>query len=278
MPIKPSADDRSGYEYFTKELTVRKIEREYRSRFMDADIIWLPFNSEDKPIYKILSDIYGNGYGKQVITNPRTKEWYNEELGCYDFWEWYNDKNFVRMILTQKVLVFDNPPFKGATSVMRCLLNAKKQNPNLNFILFSDAMTGMNKVTSLHKDGGVGYHILGNVEFDNAAPDKRISIALFSNLFKEIKFVYGLGIDPRDKHGIQYWSQRCNLEKYRDERNGEISSAEMINVCARGYVFKLDRFDFTQKCVKFGGCAKYRFETDEEIKEFNKKHALFYNF
>jgi len=278
MPIKPSNHDRSGYEYYTKEETVRKIIYHYDYHFRKSDIIWLPFNSEDKPIFKIMSERYPN---KRVITNPHKKEWYNENIGCYDFWEWVDDAEFRTMILNNRVMVFDNPPFKGATNVMRNLLIARERNKNLNFILFSDAMTGMNKVTSLNKNGAIAYHILGNVEFDNTQDkDKRISIALFSNLFEEIKFVYGIGIDQRDRNGIQHWSERCNLHKYRDERGGQISSAELINVCARGtpelggYEFKLNRFDFTQKCVKFGGCAIYNFETDEEMEKLNQKLGL----
>ena len=280
MPLKASSDERSGFEYYTKESTVRQIIREYGDIFSNADIIWLPFNSHDRPIFNIISSVYGKGYGKEVITNPT--EWYDETIGCPNFWKWEEDEKFRKKILTNRVLVFDNPAFKGATAVMRCLIRYKKFNPNLHFILFSDSMTGLNKVTSLNKEEGgrVGYHILGSVDFDNSAPDKRINIALFSDLFEGIRFTYGMGRDPRDQKGISYWSERCNIPKYRDLRNGEIASAELINVCARGnpkqggYEFKLCNFDFSQKCVKFGGCAKYNFESDEEVQKFNEKFGI----
>ena len=283
MPLNASSDKRSGFEYYTREETVRKIIIEYGDIFSNADIIWLPFNSHGKPIFNIISNVYGKGYGKEVITNPQKEEWYNEELGCYDFWKWENDVEFRKKILTNRVLVFDNPMFKGSTAVMRNLIRYKKLNPNLHFILFSDALTGMNKVNSLNKEenGRIGYHILGNVGFDNSEPEKRISIALFSDLFNEIKFVYGIGRDGCDIDGLRYWSKRCNIPKYRDEHDGIINSAEIRTVCTRGkvglggYEFKLDRFDFNKKCVRrFGGCAKYKFETDEEIQIFNEKIGI----
>jgi hypothetical protein len=82
MPLNPSSVERSGYEYYTKEETVKKIVQEYQNVFGNSNLIWLPFNSDDKPIYRILSNIYGKG---KVITNPHKEEWWNEELGCYDF-------------------------------------------------------------------------------------------------------------------------------------------------------------------------------------------------
>ncbi|MCL2312613.1 MAG: hypothetical protein FWC41_09055, partial [Firmicutes bacterium] len=156
MPIKPSSNDRSGYEYYTKRETVEQLIAIYGGIFQDYDYIWLPFNSKGRPIEEVFKRKY-KPY--KILTTPDSC--YNEELGCNDFWEWKKDLDFHRKIKKGgKTLVFDNPPFKGASGVMRHLTEY-----NFDYILFSDSMTGLNKTKVL----GCGYHILGNVLFDNSA-------------------------------------------------------------------------------------------------------------
>ena len=80
-----------------------------------------------------------------------------------------------------------------------------------------------------------------------------------NNLFTEIKYVFGVGADKRDNAcGAMAWSDRVNIPKYIS-RGGEIGSAEVINVCARGYIFYLNRIVSGKKSKKFGGGMFYKF-------------------
>jgi len=151
-------------------------------------------------------------------------------------------------------LLFDNPPFSKWSKIVREQLIPN----NIDYILFGDSLTALDRVNMFR----CGYRILGRVPFGNCDPKKRINISLFSNLFDDIKYEFGVGTDKADlSNGTMEWSERVNIQKYID-RNGEISSAEIVNVCLRNYVFKLSNIDFSKKSKKFGGGIFYKFENE----------------
>lgn len=245
MAQNASVKERSGDEYYTKEETVIEIINRYKETFDRFDYIWIPFNSEGKAIHRVMVDVFGE---KRILLTPKSCI---NELGFPDFFNWKKDLNFKQVIENSKVLVFDNPPFSLWSKIVREELIPN----NIDYILFGDSMTGLNRVKSF----GCGYRILGRVPFENCDPKKRINISLFSNLWSDIKYEFGIGTDKADNsNGSMEWSERVNIPKYI-ERGGEIASAEVINVCLRGYTFKLDNIDRSRKSKKFGGGIFYKF-------------------
>lgn len=245
MAQNASVKERSGDEYYTKEETVIEIINRYKETFDRFDYIWIPFNSEGKAIHRVMVDVFGED---KVLLTPESCI---NELGFPDFFNWKKDLNFKQIVGNNKVLVFDNPPFSLWSKIVREELIPN----NIDYILFGDSMTGLNRVNSF----GCGYRILGRVPFENCDPKKRINISLFSNLWSDIKYEFGIGTDKADNsNGSMGWSERVNIPKYI-ERDGEIASAEVINVCLRGYTFKLDNIDRSKKSKKFGGGIFYKF-------------------
>jgi len=251
---KPSIKNRSGDEIYTRKITCDKLRDRYEYIFSQYDYIWLPFNViYETPIYQSIAGKYGKD---KILLTPHSC--YNKELDLNDFFQWKKDKEFYNKVTSNKTLVFDNPPFSLGSKIIKNLT----QN-NVDYILFGNTMSALDKLKTL----GCLYHILGQVPFDNTEDDKRIAISLFSNLFEEIKYQFDCGgEDRRDLYGFfnedgsPSWSNRCNIQKYID-KDGLIGSAEVINVCARGYVFhknKIIACDKTTHC--FGGGMKYQFE------------------
>jgi hypothetical protein len=239
---KPVIKERSGDEIYTKYETVEKLIEIYDHIFQLYDCIWLPFNSNGRPI----EQCFVNKYGRDKIkTTPQTC--FNPETGICDFWRWKDDPDFYEIIRSEKTLIFDNPPFSALTRIIKEL-----NSYNMDWILFGNTQSGLDRYNSVH----CGYHILGAVPFDNVEEDKKISISLFSNLFKEIKYVFGIGTDNRDSGNLTEWSDRCNLQKYRD-RGGLVGSSEIINICARGFVFDLNKIQPGRAPHKFGGSIIY---------------------
>lgn len=245
MAQNASVKQRSGDEYYTKEETVVEIVNRYKDVFYSYDYIWLPFNSKDKPIYNTLIGIFGRN---KILLTPESC---TDDIGIPNFFNWKSNQALKQLVESKKVLVFDNPPFSLWSKIVKEELIPN----NIDYILFGDSMTALNRVKSF----GCGYRILGRVPFENCDPKKRINISLFSNLWSDIKYEFGIGTDKADNsNGTMEWSDRVNIQKYVD-RGGEISSAEVINVCLRGYTFKLENIDKTKKSKKFGGGIFYKF-------------------
>ena len=246
MAQNASVNKRSGDEYYTKSETIKTIIERYIDIFRKFDYIWIPFNSDNKPIYLEFIKEFGK---EKILTLPDSC--YDSELNMKDFFKWKDDDEFYNLIMNNKVLLFDNPPFSLWSKIVKQELIPH----NVDYILFGDSMTGLNRVNSF----GCGYRILGRVPFENCDPKKRINIALFSNLWNDIKYEFGLGTDKADNSwGGMEWSDRVNIDKYRN-RDGEIASAEVINVCLRNYTFYLKNIDKTKKSRKFGGGIFYKF-------------------
>ena len=246
MAQNASVNKRSGDEYYTKSETVKLLIERYIDIFKDYDFIWIPFNSVDKPICVEFKKFFGND---KIITLPDSC--CNDELGYNDFFKWKDDYIFYDFIMNNKVLLFDNPPF----SLWSKIVKEEILPNNLNYILFGDSMTALNRVNSFN----CGYRILGRVPFENCDSKKRINIALFSNLWSDIKYEFGIGTDRADNSwGKMEWTTKVNIDKYKN-RDGEIASAEIINVCLRNYVFNLKQVDKNKKSKKFGGGIFYNF-------------------
>ena len=82
---------------------------------------------------------------------------------------------------------------------------------------------------------------------------------MFTNLWSDIKYEFGIGTDRADNSwGKMEWTTKVNIDKYKN-RDGEIASAEIINVCLRNYVFNLKQVDKNKKSKKFGGGIFYNF-------------------
>lgn len=245
MAQNANIKQRSGDEYYTSVETVKILMDKYRQIFNSFDYIWIPFNSDDKPIYQE----FKKQFGDKVITLPNIC--YDEQLGFNDFFKWKEDKHFYNLITKNKTILFDNPPF----SVWSKIVGQELVPHNINYILFGDSMTALNRVNKFK----CGYRVLGRVPFENCEPKKRINISLFSNLWSDIKYEFGIGSDKADNsYGTMAWSDRVYIQKYKD-RLGEVSSAEVINISLRGYIFKLKKIDDTVKSKKFGGGIFYNF-------------------
>ena len=246
MAQNASVNKRSGDEYYTKSETIHEIIKRYRDIFENFDYIWIPFNSDNKSIYTEFVKEFGK---EKILTLPESC--YNPEIGIKDFFKWRENKNFFDLIAKNKVLLFDNPPFSLWSKIVKQELIPH----NINYILFGDSMTALNRVKSFN----CGYRILGRIPFENCDPKKRINISLFSNLWNDIKYEFGLGTDRADNSwGKMVWSDKVNIEKYKN-RGGEIASAEIINVCLRNYTFDLKKIDNARKSKKFGGGIFYEF-------------------
>lgn len=246
MGQNASVNKRSGDEYYTKTETIQTIIERYFNIFDNYDFIWIPFNSKNKPIYIELINIFGDD---KILTLPDSC--YNKNLDINDFFKWEDDINFYRIIKENKILLFDNPPFSLWSKIVKNVLIPN----NIDYILFGDSMTALNRVNSFN----CGYRILGRVPFENCDPKKRINISLFSNLWDDIKYEFGFGTDKADNSwGEMKWTDKVNIEKYK-QRDGEIASAEIINVCLRNYIFHLKNIDKTKKSKKFGGGIFYKF-------------------
>ena len=59
MAQNPSSTKRSGDDYYTSSDTTVKIIQRFRSIFESYDYIWIPFNSEDKPIVSEFRKAFG---------------------------------------------------------------------------------------------------------------------------------------------------------------------------------------------------------------------------
>lgn len=246
MAQNASVNKRSGDEYYTKKETVLEVLCRYKVLFDKFDYVWLPFNSEHQEIYSVCRSVLGDD---KVLLTPQSC--YDDSLGFPDFFKWKCDKVFFDKVTQNKTLVFDNPPFSLWSKIVREELLPN----NISYILFGDSMTALNRVKMFN----CGYRILGRVPFENCDPKKRINISLFSDLWDDIKYEFGLGTDKADNsNGAMTWTDRVNIQKYKD-RDGEISSAEIINVCLRNYVFYLNRIDRAKKSKKFGGGVFYKF-------------------
>ena len=246
MAQNASVNKRSGDEYYTKVETIQAIIEKYIDIFIKFDYIWIPFNSDDKPIYLEFIKNFGK---EKILTLPNSC--YNPELEIKDFFKWKDNNDFYNLVINNKVLLFDNPPFSLWSKIVKQELIPY----NIDYVLFGDSMTALDRVNSF----GCGYRILGRVPFENCDLKKRINISLFSNLWDDIKYEFGFGTDKADNSwGKMKWTDKVNIDKYKN-RNGEIASAEVINVCLRNYIFHLKNIDKTKKSKKFGGGIFYNF-------------------
>ena len=185
MAQNASVRKRSGDDCYTSSDTVLKIISRFGDVFKQYDYVWIPFNSEDKPIVAEMRKFLGDD---KVLTLPESC--YCPELGFKDFFKWKDDISFFNLIKSHKVLCFDNPPFSKWSKIVR-----EELFPHgTDYILFGDSLTALNRVRSFR----CGYRILGRVPFENCEPNKRVNIALFSNLFDDIKYEFGIGTDKAD--------------------------------------------------------------------------------
>ena len=227
LGIKVNTDD-----YYTPEWLVKKVLDYYKDIFNQYDYIYLPFTKKDKPIYREVKKRY------KVLLTPNSC--YSKELKLNNFFYFRDDKDFMKIINNNKVLIFDNPPFSIQVQIYRFLLKKNdlynKKLKQIDFMLFSPTLFSINNFN-------LCWHILGDVKLLNNT-EKIINLSLMSNLFNEIKNTFLI-----DKKDI-------------------LASGNIQTFTKKGFVFKKDKIikmtNDGHKSRKMGGGMVYDFNDDGE--------------
>jgi len=257
----PSKEKRGGDEYYTAPYLVEHIAKRYKYLFDEYDKIYMPFDSEKRDMGKIMKEYYQD----KIIFTP--DKYYNEAIGCNDFFMAINDKEFIDT-LPVKTLIYDNPPFSKMTQILDTIKPKEHlfgKERGFDYLLFGDGLTGLNK---LKRTDFSGYFILGRLWFiylEKYKKDPAVNIALFSNKFNKIQadfFDYGL---RRNNRKLPF-TDTINIEKLKELCEKGISSAQLVNYTQRGLIFDSKKF-YDNIRGKFGGAYKYPFsDLENQIK------------
>ncbi|MDR3128409.1 MAG: hypothetical protein LBT99_03705, partial [Bifidobacteriaceae bacterium] len=105
MAMHADRHKRSGDEFYTPAFIVERLALSYKNIFDKYNYIWLPFNSFDKPMYKVMKKYYGE---KVIATKGNFFDVFHN-----------NVSDILNIVNKYKVLVFDNPPFSKSIKIIK---------------------------------------------------------------------------------------------------------------------------------------------------------------